>query len=83
MFKCECHQLIRQCQPIDKKTKGKKGGGGDGFAQVKHETLHLLQWKQMHLEPHHGKQFVPHHGNKEEGEALQHLKFGHRDNGSP
>jgi hypothetical protein len=60
--------------PLIKRLKG-RGGERHGFTHVKRETLHLLQWKQMHLEPHHG--------NKEEGGALQHLKVGHRNNGSP
>jgi len=73
----------RQRRLKGKGAGGGEGGVGHGFTHVQHETLRLSQWKQMYLEPHHGKHSIPHHGNKEKGGSLQHLKVGHRDNGSP
>jgi len=40
---CECHQLIEQCQPNDKKIK-EKVMEECGFIPTKHETLCLSQW---------------------------------------
>jgi hypothetical protein len=45
-------------------------GEGHGFVHTKHETLRLLKWKRKHLELHHGKQSIPHHGNNKEGGFL-------------
>jgi hypothetical protein len=28
--------------------------------------MHLSQWRRRHFKPHHGMQYVPHHGNNEE-----------------
>jgi hypothetical protein len=54
-----------------------------GFAHVKHETLHLTQWRRKHFELHHGMQSTHNHGNNEEGGSLQDLMVGHKCNGSP
>jgi hypothetical protein len=40
---CECHQLIEQCQPINKKIK-EKAMEERGFIPTRRETLFLLQW---------------------------------------
>ncbi len=62
---------------------------GHECAHVKHETSHLLQWRQKHLlqwrqkhlEQHHGIQFIPHHGNNEGGSQLN-LGTNHKCNKS-
>ncbi len=63
---CEWHQLTKQCQLVNKKTK-KKMTKKHGFAFAKHETSHLSQWMQKHPEQHHGMQSSPHYGYNEKG----------------
>jgi len=40
-----------------------------GFTLTKHETLHLSQWMQKHLEQHQGMRSFPHHGHNRGGES--------------
>jgi hypothetical protein len=55
---CECHQSIKQCQPVVEKIK-KKAIKEDGLAPTKYETLHLSQWTQKTFEWHEGMQSFP------------------------
>jgi hypothetical protein len=75
---CECHQLTKQCQPIDEKIKKKKKECG--FVLTKYETLHLLQWTQNHLKQHYGMLSFPHHRQNERGGSQWGLKDSHRYN---
>jgi len=59
---------ITQCQLVDEKIKG-KGIEKHEFVHVKHETLHLLWWRQKHLEWHHRMYFVPHHGSNKKDDS--------------
>ncbi len=42
---CECHQMIKQCQPANENTQ-ENATKECGFALAKHESVHLLQWVQ-------------------------------------
>jgi hypothetical protein len=53
-----------------------------GFAPTKHDTMHLSQCMQTHLESHHGMQSSPHHGHNGGGGSPWGLMVSHIRNGS-
>jgi hypothetical protein len=43
--------------------------GGHGFALIKHEIPHLLQWPQKHLTQHCARPSFPHHAHNEKSKS--------------